>query len=454
VRKQVGRRGVAGRIRGTIGLALAAWALAGAPVTAEERPTVVVTDPTGKAYRVALQTFADLGPRRDAARVRRLREVLAESLEFSGLFTPIDPAAFLGPVESEGLDARIACSDWSQIRADALVQGEVRAAGEGLAVEYRVVDVARGCRSLRRHRYRGRASDVVTVGRRMADDVVAAFTGKPGVASTEISFVSNRNGTPEIFLMDATGGNVRPITKTGSINQFPSWHPDGDEIVYTSYRDDGRPHIFVLARVGRSGRILRALPSTTSHYRATFAPDGRKLALVAKSAGEGASEIYTVDRRGRGVRQLTRNRSIDVSPSWSPDGEWIAFVSDRSGSPQIYVMKADGTSERRITFNGGYNTSPAWSPDGRWIAYEARVGGGQFDLWLVDPEGGTNLPLVSHPRSDEGPSWSPDGRKIVFSSSRRGNHDLYMIDVSGENLRRITTGAGDDKTPSWGPYPR
>ena len=129
-------------------------------------------------------------------------------------------------------------------------------------------------------------------------------------------------------------------------------------------------------------------------------------------------------------------------------------MSDRSGSPQIYVMRANGSGVRRITFNGSYNASPAWSPDGRWIAYEARVAGGQFDIWLVDPEGETNLPLVSHPRSDEGPSWSPDGRKLVFSSARRGSHDLYRVDVSGRNLRRITRGPGDDKSPSWGPYPR
>jgi len=282
--------------------------------------------------------------------------------------------------------------------------------------------------------------------------VVAAFTGKPGVSSTEIAFVSNRTGTPEIFLMDATGGNVRPVTTTGSINQFPSWHPDGDEIVYTSYRDDGRPHIFVLARVGRSGRILRRLDPTQSHYRAVFSPNGDTLAFVATS--EVGSEIFTAPRSGRSPRQLTSNRSIDISPSWSPDGDRLAFVSDRSGSPQVYVMKSNGTDVRRITFNGSYNSSPAWSPDGRWIAYEARVGGGQFDIWLVDPDGSANLPLVTHPRSDEGPSWSPDGRKIVFTSARRGSHDLYMVDVSGENLRRVTSGAGDDKSPSWGPYPR
>ena len=431
---------------------LGAWLAVGFTgyAAAQGRPTVVVTDPSATAYRVALQTFEDAGPRVDAARVKRLRDSMAEALEFSGLFTVIDPKAFLGSTETD-FNARLDCGDWSQIRADALVQGEVRSAGEGLAVEYRVIDVARACRSLRRHRYRGRSRDVVTVGRRVADDVVAAFTGKPGVSSTEIAFVSNRSGKPEIVLMDAMGGGVRAITKAGSINQFPSWHPEGEEIVYTSYKDDGRPHIFVLARIGRSGRILRALDPTQSHYRAVFAPGGQQLAFVGTAGG--ASEIYSGPRSGRSPRRLTNNRSIDISPSWSPDGSELAFVSDRTGSPQVYVMKANGSGVRRLTFNGGYNASPAWSPDGRWIAYEARVGG-QFDIWLVDPAGDTNLPLVSYPRSDEGPSWSPDSRMVVFSSARRGTHDLYRVDVSGKNLRRITRGAGDDKSPSWGPYPR
>ena len=98
------------------------------------------------------------------------------------------------------------------------------------------------------------------------------------------------------------------------------------------------------------------------------------------------AEIYTVGSDGRDLRRLTNNRAIDVSPSWSPDGSRIAFVSDRTGSPQIYVMNADGSDQRRLTFQGSYNTNPAWSPDGRWIAYETRVEG-QFDIWLIDPDG-------------------------------------------------------------------
>ena len=294
--------------------------------------------------------------------------------------------------------------------------------------------------------------DLPRVGRAIADDIVGAFTGTPGVADTEIAFVSDRSGAKEVWVMDADGGNVRAVTFNRSINSFPSWGPDGESIVYTSYRYRHRPHIFLLTRGRRSpGRILRNLNSGHPLYRAVFAPEDEKLAVVMSP--NGAAEIYTALPDGSELRRLTRNRAIDVGPTWSPDGKRIAFVSDRSGSPQIYVMDADGGGVRRLTFNGNYNASPSWSPDGRWIAYESRVRS-QFDIWLIDPEGEVNLPLVSNPRSDEHPTWSPDGRMIAFSSTRRGRADIYVVDVTGENLRRLTEGQGENVNPCWGPHRR
>ena len=121
--------------------------------------------------------------------------------------------------------------------------------------------------------------------------------------------------------------------------------------------------------------------------------------------------------------------------------------------PQVYVMDLKSGSSRRLTFNGSYNTGPAWSPDGEWIAYEAQVAG-QFDIWLIDPTGEVNFPLVMHPRSDESPAWSPDSRKLAFSSTRRGRADIYVVERSGDGLRRLTRNAGDNTSPAWGPYPR
>ena len=108
---------------------------------------------------------------------------------------------------------------------------------------------------------------------------------------------------------------------------------------------------------------------------------------------------------------------------------------------------------RRLTYNGTYNTAPVWSPDGKWIAYETRVKG-QFDIWLIDPEGAVNVPLITHPRSDETPAWAPNSRKLAFSSTRRGRADIYVVDVGAGEPRRLTRGVGNNTSPAWGPFPR
>jgi TolB protein len=431
------------------GFAIAAIAAAvtAADARAAERPAVVVTSGQEQKFAVALQKFAG-GPDAEA-----YREGLVAALEFSNLFRTIDRKAFLGPTTTKTLAARasIECVEWSTIGADVFVEGAL-SVGEGqFSAEFGVWDLA-GCqRKLRRRYSQASSADPNILAKRMADDIVEVLTGTRGVASTELTFVSKRGGNSEIFVMDANGGNQRAATANRSINNFPSWSPSGDSIIYTSYRIENRPMLFLSTRGrGKPGRILSEL-SNMPQYRAVFHPDGRELAVVMSPTE--STEIYRVSLDGKRRRRLTQNRSIDVSPSWSPDGRKLAFVSDRSGSPQIYLMDADGSSVRRLTFNGNYNTNPAWSPDGRWIAYQGRVGG-QFDIWLIDPEGSVNLPLVSHPRNDEAPCWSPDSRKIAFSSTRRGSADIYLIDSGGNHLQRLTRNPGDDTSPSWGPYPR
>lgn len=438
-----------------IGLVLlSAAATAAALFGAEAQRAPVVVTPGGEQnYRIAVQRFADDSTQPSPRTIDAFRATLLDGLEFSSVFRRVPDEAFLAPVTTPPgrEEAPLECPNWSQIGADGLVEGEISRQGEGYAITFRVWDTSR-CRRLVRRRYVQKGDALDETARRLADDVVEAFIGVRGVANTEIAFVSDRTGHKEIYVASADGSNPRAATANRSLNNFPAWSPDGDAIAYTSYRLKHRPLIFLSSRGrGRPGRMLSRLGDERPLYRAVFAPDRKRLALVM-SEGE-ASDIYTVGLDGSNLRRLTRNRAIDVSPTWSPDGSQIAFVSDGTGAPQVYVMNEDGSNLRRLTYNGSYNTSPSWSPDGLWIAYETRING-QFDIWLIDPEGAVNFPLVSHPRSDESPSWAPNSRKLVFSSTRRGLADLYVVDRDGSNLRRVTGGAGNNTSPAWGPFAR
>jgi len=437
---------------------LAALALlaAGAARAQDERPTVVITDPNARSFRAAVQEFgakpSDSSGGAAGLDAASFRSELADALDFSGVFRSLDPAAFLAARRTASLAGPLACADWTPIGADAVVEG-VSSGGPTIAIDFRVWDVAR-CTPLLHKRYTGGASDAGQIAKRIADDVVEAFTGRRGVASTEIAYVSTRSGTPEIWVMDADGGHARQATRNRSINGFPAWSPDGRSIVYMSYLFDRSPHLFRLVRGGglKAGRMLEGLDPAISVYRGVYDPSGQRLAVVVSM--DGAPEIYVVDADGRNPRRLTRNKAIDVSPTWSPDGRRIAFVSDRTGAPNVFVMDADGGNPRRLTSGGGYHTAPAWSPDGRWIAYELRSGGGQFDIWLADPEGQGQAPLVTHPRSDENPTWAPDSRKLAFHSTRTGRPEIFVVDIDGENVRQITRGGGESTAPHWGPHPR
>ncbi|MDP6979595.1 MAG: hypothetical protein QF570_13495 [Myxococcota bacterium] len=425
----------------------------GIALAQSEKPVVEISPGRAKAFRVAVQRFRDRAQPLRPSRADDLRAVIGDALDFTGILLPLDPAAYLGPDDSAPLSnrGRSDCPDWSQSGADALVEGEIRSGTGTLEIEFAVWDTAR-CVRLARKTITWDASEAIRLGRTVADEIVAAFTGTPGCAATEIAFVSNRTGHREIYVMDVDGRYTRTATRSDAVKSFPAWLPDAVGILYTSYTRSGLTNLYVTSRSQvRAGRLFPSLLPGYAKFRGVFAPDGEAVAIVASTHGR--SDIFTVHRNTGKVRQLTDTPAIEVGPSWSPDGKRLAFVSDRAGSPQIYTMNRDGSDVKRITFNGHYNTSPAWSPKGDWIAYETRVEG-QFDIWLVDPTGTTALPLVTNRRSDEAPSWSPDGRKIAFSSTRRGTADIYLIDRNGENLQRLTRNQGDNLAPAWGPFPR
>ena len=139
------------------------------------------------------------------------------------------------------------------------------------------------------------------------------------------------------------------------------------------------------------------------------------------------------------MTRLTSDPSIDVSPTWSPDGKQIAFVSDRGGTPQIYLMDSSGAGVRRLTFEGGYNTSPAWHPRSNRIAYEGRAGG-TFQVMVMETEGGTPVQLTTNGRS-ENPAWSPDGRYIAFVSRLGGKVQGLRHELQRHQRARHPRGA-------------
>ena len=166
-----------------------------------------------------------------------------------------------------------------------------------------------------------------------------------------------------------------------------------------------------------------------------------------------AYEIYVMDNDGGNQRNLTKNPADDRSPSWSPDGKRIVFMSNRDGhakhgwlTSEIYVMDADGGNTQRLTNNDRFDASPSWSLDGKRIAF---VGNGA--IYVMDTDGGNQQRLTEDRTNGQDPVWSPDGKQIVFMSNRAGNMEIYVMDNDGDNQRNLTNNDRFDEDPSWSP---
>jgi len=412
-----------------------------APASAQR----IRVDVTGsqRAIPVAVQRFAaDPG---SGALSEEFYQALVSGLDFSSVAVHVNPEAFVEPKVTRDFESpAVPCENWRAIGAEGLVQGELRVAQGKVQSRFRVWDTAR-CRLLGDVSFRERdRAELGLLARVVADDIVERFTGRRGVSSTQVAFVSdNGRRNKEIWVMEADGSGKRRVTNNGSINLFPAWSPDGKTLVYTSFKA-GLSELFLLYRGSKPG--VRLINTKDEKYRGVWHPtNGRIAAVVAR---QGNTDIYSVSSNGSAPVRLTESRAIETSPTFSPDGRRMAFVSDRSGAPQVWIKDLESGEEHRLTFSGVYNSSPAWSPTGEWIAYAAQAGN-NFDIYLINPEGTFTTPLVTHPRSDEDPAWSADGRKLAFTSNRRGRKEIYRIDIDGQNVTVLTDGFGNSSSPCW-----
>jgi Tol biopolymer transport system component len=265
----------------------------------------------------------------------------------------------------------------------------------------------------------------------------------------QIAFVSNRDGNPEIYVMNADGTNQRNLSQISAADDYsPGWTPDGNQIAFHSNRD-GNFEIYVMNADGSN--IRRLTQNSADDYFPVWSPDGNQIAFYSNR--DGNFEIYVMNGDGGNVRQLTDNSAFDAYPAWSPDDNLITFFSDRDGNFEIYVMNADdGSFVRRLTQNSADNRVPEWSPDGSQIVFASNRDGND-EIYVMNADGGNVLRLTQNPGDDFAPNWSPDGSQIVFHSDKDGNIEIYVMNADGSNIRRLTNNEFTDRDPVWRPAP-
>jgi TolB protein len=432
-------------------IAVGVIALAGRPAAAQDW----FQTGTGLGVSKARLAVADFAPRNPAisALATEFGDVVRADLNYSGVVEIVSKS--MSPVQSPSVPTEVQAASWSAAPASAqlLAYGNLSASGNNIEIDAWMNDVRDASLPPAIGKvYRGAATEqqVRAFAHQFADEIVARLTGGlPGIASTQIAFVSARSGNKEIWVMDYDGQNQRQLTSLHSIALTPRWSPDATRIAYTCYPPAG---MYLSAQICMYS-MLSGKNIAWPRYRGTnsspaWSPDGSKLMFMSSMLGN--PELWVANADGTRPKRLTYTTGANTSPAWNPKtGQEVAFVSDRGGLPQLFIMDADGSNTTKVDLvDMGYVIDPSWSPNGELLAFSWRRPDDNYDIYVMDIATHQLLQLTRDAGRNERPCWAPDGRHLVFESTRTGTRQIWSMLADGSEARQLTT-AGQNESASW-----
>jgi TolB protein len=386
---------------------------------------------------------------------QEFNQVLWNDLDNAGIFEMVSKSYFPLKIPQEPLDVDFNAWTSPPASAQMLVFGSTENINSNLVITGRVFDLGNQANpGVLAKRYVATMNEVSTreAAHRFANEIIKALGGGiPGINLTQIAFVRARGRNSEIWVMDYDGFNQHPLTSYGTISTTPRWSPDNTRLAFTSYvlgKSVGNPEILLYSFEMKRRIPFPAYPGLNT--TPAWSPDGQKIAFCSSMSGN--PEIYISDPNGMHLQRLTFSSSVNISPAWNPKtGNEIAFVSDRSGAPQVYIMSADGTNLRRMTTakEGGDASSPSWSPNGLFMAFHWRVSEtGTYDIYVMEIASGHIIQLTHDAGRNEHPTWSPDGRHLAFESTRSGSRQIWTMLANGQDPKQLTQD-GENWNANW-----
>jgi len=404
--------------------------------------------------RVAVPEFA---PRNSQAQPleKTFHDVLWADLDYSGVLDLVSPSFY--PTQVPTQPSELKAEDWSAapVNAYMVAYGNMTVDGTSLSVSAFLSDVHNPTAPIPLQKiYRDESSDqgARRIAHKFADDIISVLTGGlPGIAETQITYVSSKSGAKEIWLMDYDGANQHQITHMRSTSLTPRWSPDATKIAFTCFvpfRGVTSAQICIYSTA--SNRLIAFPRFRGTNAEPAWSPDGTQIAFMSDQAGD--PQIYTVDSGGAHLHRITNSVGVDFSPVWNPKtGKQIVFSSDRAGDPALYLANSDGTNIQRIELpDMGYVVDPSWSPNGQLLAFAWRRPTGNFDIYVMDIVSHQLLELTRDEGRNERPSWAPDGRHIVFESTRSGTRQIWSMLADGAMARQLTF-ESQNESPNWSP---
>jgi TolB protein len=412
---------------------------------------------TGLGVEKPRVAVADFAARADSAKNHSalFTQVVRDDLQFSGILELVSPSFY--PSQVPSVPAELKNLAWTDppVKADLVAFGNLTESSAEVEIQAWLYDVrSPSSQAMIGKVYRGAPTDpqVRKFAHQFADEIISRLSGGlPGIASTQIAFVSSRTGTKEIWVMDYDGANQHPLTSLRTISLTPRWSPDAARIAFTCFASASGVVSPQLCMYSTDANKVVSFP----RYRGTnsspaWSPDGSQ--IIFSSSMLGNPELFVTDANGGHPKRLTFSNGASTSPAWNPKtGQTVVYVSDRGGIPKLYMMNADGTNSTEIDVpDKGYLIDPAWAPNGQLLCFSWRRPEGNYDLYLMDAATSKIVELTRDAGRNERPSWAPDGRHIVFESTRGGSRQIWTMLADGSQAHQLTM-QGHNESPNWSP---
>jgi TolB protein len=412
---------------------------------------------TGLGLEKPRLAVADFVPRADVGKNHSalFTQVVRDDLQFSGILELVSPSFY--PPQPPSQPSELRNLTWTDPPANAsmVAFGNLTESSPEVAIEAWLFDVRNpSAQPVIAKIYRGAPTDaqVRRFAHQFADEIINKLSGGlPSIASTQIAFVSSRNGTKEIWAMDYDGASQHALTSLHSIALTPRWSPDASRIAFTCFKPMNSVTSAQICMYSMDTGKLVSFPTFKgTNSSPSWSPDGSQ--IIFSSSMQGNPELYSVDTNGGRPKRLTNSSSANTSATWNPKtGATVVFVSDRGGVPQLYSMNSDGTSVSKFDLpDMGYVIDPAWSPNGQILAFSWRRPSGNYDIYIMEAATAKIVEITRDSGRNERPSWAPDGRHIVFESTRGGSRQIWSMLADGTQPHQLTT-TGHNESPNWSP---
>lgn len=402
----------------------------------------------------------------DPSYCAKLQKVLQFDFDHNGMtFVVSADESFNRLANSAGFDAPLASSEWKVLNAFYVVKARVQNKSLAIRLYAANTDAVRSIDSVPLSGDLSRDRRQIHL---MSDKIHHALFGVDGIASTRFLYtVKAKQGNKwisDVWEADYDGENARQLTVDAGYAVTPVYVPPKSGFASGSF-------FFVTYKTGQPKICYQGLNDPKSCRRLTYLKGNQlmpalskqrdKLAFISDVTGNPDLFIQPFSAEegavGKPYQAFATHKATQGTPTFSPDGSQIAFVSNKDGSARIYVMDvpSPGTSLKGIramliSKRNRESTAPAWSPDGSKIAY-CSVSNGVRQIWIYDRDKREERQLTQGPGNKENPTWAPNSMHLIFNSSDTNSCELYLVNLNQADATKISAGPSEKRFPCWEP---